>query len=170
MEIYKRLFFMTFLVIFSVTGFSQSKRKSDKDTSEWRYEIEAVNVGTQGTYLVKAWTYAKKPKRAIEQAKKNAVHGIIFRGFAGKGRIPGQKPLAKINSEKENEDFFKTFFQDGGKYLKFVTISNDGSVAAGDYLKVGKEYKIGVMVSVNVAQLRKDLEDAKIIKGLSAGF
>ena len=170
MELYKRLFLMTFMVIFSLTGFSQSKRKADKNTNQWRYELEAVNVGVQGTYLIKAWTYAIKPDRAIEQAKKNAVHGIIFRGFAGKGRIPGQKPLADINAEKEKEDFFKTFFQDGGKYLKFVTISNDGSVAAGDYLKVGKEYKIGVMVSVNVAELRKDLEDANIIKGLSAGF
>jgi GTP-sensing pleiotropic transcriptional regulator CodY len=37
-------------------------------------------------------------------------------------------------------------------------------------MKVGKQYKIGVLVSVNVALLRKDLEDAGIIKSLNAGF
>ena len=166
----KKLLLLLTLCFFAFTGFSQSKRKLDKNTNQWRYEIEAVNVGVQGTYLVKAWTYAKKPHKAIEQAKKNAVHGVIFRGFSGKNRVPGQKPLAESNSEIEYKQFFKEFFKDGGKYLKFATTSNDGSIAAGDFMKVGKEYKVGVMVSVNVSELRKDLEDAGIIKGLSAGF
>ena len=170
MKLYHILLLIFSFGFLSSCGVSQSTTKMDKNTAQWRYEIEPVNVGVQGTYLVKAWTYSKKPEKAIEQAKKNAVHGIIFRGFAGKNRVPGQKPLAEVNSEVENKEFYKSFFQDGGKYLKFVTISNDGSVAAGDYLKVGKEYKIGVMVSVNVSELRKDLEDANIIKRLNAGF
>lgn len=166
---YILLLFISFGILTSC-GSSQGRTKLDKDTAQWRYEIEPVNVGVQGTYLVKTWTYSKNPEKAMEQAKKNAVHGIIFRGFAGKNRVPGQKPLADVNAEKKHKEFFKSFFQDGGKYLKFVNISNDGSVAAGDYLKVGKEYKIGVMVSVNVSELRKDLEDANIIKRLNAGF
>ena len=54
--------------------------------------------------------------------------------------------------------------------MKFVNVTGDGSVAAEDRLKVGKEYKIGVVVSINVNLLRKDLETAGIIKGLGAGF
>jgi len=54
--------------------------------------------------------------------------------------------------------------------MKFVSTSNDGAVAAGDRMKVGKEYKVGVVLSVNVAALRKDLEAAGIIKALGAGF
>jgi hypothetical protein len=161
---------LLFLVFISAIN-AQSRKKAQKDTEEWRYEIEAVNVGVQGTYLIKAWTYSKKPGIAIEQAKKNAVHGVIFKGFAGKQGIPGQKPLvSNVNLEEEKVDFFKPFFKDGGKYMKFVTISNDGNVGLGDRLKVGKEYKIGVLVSVNVSELRRDLEDAGIVKGLGAGF
>jgi NADH-quinone oxidoreductase E subunit len=37
-------------------------------------------------------------------------------------------------------------------------------------LKAGKEFKVGVIVSVNVSALRKDLEGAGIIKALGAGF
>jgi hypothetical protein len=59
---------------------------------------------------------------------------------------------------------------DGGKYMKYVNLSNDGSVAAEDRLRIGREYKIGVLVSVNVTQLRKFLEDERIIKSLSSGF
>lgn len=160
---------ITAFASFSVTA--QAKKKADKDTAAWRYEIEAVQTGVQGTYLVKVWSYSKKPDVAIEQAKKNAVHGIIFRGFAGTDRVPGQSPLTNNpNLADEKADFFDAFFADGGKYMKFVSLTNDGAVAAEDRMKVGKEYKIGVLISVRKEDLRKDLENAGILKGLSSGF
>jgi hypothetical protein len=150
--------------------FAQNK-KADKDTREWVYEIDPVGVGAQGTYLIKVWSYSKRPVVAIEQAKKNAVHGVIFKGFTGMQGVPGQRPLTtNPNLEVEQAEFFRNFFHEGGKYMKFVNISNDGSVAAEDRLKVGKEYKIGVVVSINVAGLRKDLEDAGMIRSLNSGF
>lgn len=159
------------LLVVPFTNWAQSKKKADKDTYEWRYEIEAYGAGVEGTYQIKVWTYSKSPETAIEQAKKNAVHGIIFKGFPDKDRVKGQKALAQSpNLEQEKEDFFKDFFQDGGKYLKFVNLVNNGAIAPGDRIKIGKEYKIGVVISVNVAALRKDLEDAGIIKGLGSGF
>ena len=54
--------------------------------------------------------------------------------------------------------------------MKFVNITNDGAVAAEDRIKMDKQYKIGVVVSVNVAGLRKDLEDAGMVRGLNSGF
>jgi hypothetical protein len=159
------------MTLFSLTANAQARKKAEKDTQEWRYEIEVVQTGTQGTYLIKVWSYSKKPDVAIEQAKKNAVHGIIFKGYTGKSSVPGQRALtSNVNLEEEKEDFFKPFFADGGKYMKFVSTSNDGAVAAEDRMKIGKEYKVGVIVSVNVSALRKDLEAAGIIKSLSAGF
>ena len=166
--------FLSFLLIM-LTSFglsiSAQNKKADKDTRNWVYEIEPVGVGTQGSYLIKVWSYSKKPMVALEQAKKNAVHGIIFKGFTGIQGVPGQRPLTNNpNLEVEQAEFFKNFFAEGGKYMKFVNITNDGSVAAEDRLKIGKEYKIGVVVSVNVAGLRKDLEDAGMVRGLSSGF
>ncbi|HRZ97485.1 MAG TPA: hypothetical protein P5084_08015 [Paludibacter sp.] len=137
----------------------------------WNYEIEPVGIGTQGTYLIKVWSYSRNPVLAIEQAKKNAVHGIIFKGFGRIEGIPGQHPLTNNpNLETEQAEFFRNFFANGGKYMKFVNVSNDGAIAAEDRLKVGKEYKIGVIVSVNVAGLRKDLEEAGMIKSLDSGM
>ena len=162
------------LLLIVLTSFSLSisaqNKKADKDTRNWVYEIEPVGVGTQGSYLIKVWSYSKKPMVALEQAKKNAVHGIIFKGFTGIQGVPGQRPLTNNpNLEVEQAEFFKNFFAEGGKYMKFVNITNDGSVAAEDRLKIGKEYKIGVVVSVNVAGLRRDLEEAGIIRSLGSG-
>lgn len=159
------------VLLFATTVSAQARKKADADTENFRYEIECAGVGTQGTYLIKVWSYSKKPTVAIEQAKKNAVHGVVFKGFAGSKGAPGQKPLASNpNLEQEKQEFFTDFFADNGKYMKFVFESADGSIAAGDRLKVGKEYKVGIVVSVNVSALRADLEQAGVIKGLGSGF
>lgn len=155
-------------LLFSPTLMAQAKKKANKDTQIWRYEVEGVKQGVQGSYLVKVWSYSKKPEVAIEQAKKNAVHCIIFRGFAGNAQ---QRPLTNnVNLENEQDAFFKDFFKDGGRYMKYVNISGDGTVSSNDKIKVSKEWKIGVVVSVNQALLRVDLESAGILKSLDAGF
>lgn len=148
---------------------AQAARKADKDTKNWEYEIECAGVGTDGTYLVKVWSYSKKANVALDQAKKNAVHGIVFKGFAGGAQgCTAQKPLASSPAiEQEKADFFDLFFADNGKYMKYVGSSGD---QVGERVKVGKEYKVGVIVSVQKDALRKDLEAAGIIKGLSSGF
>lgn len=149
----------------------KSKKNANKDTFTWRYELEAVGVGKTGTYQIKVWSYSTVVETAIEQGKKNAVHGIIFRGYESVGQLFGQKPLtSNPNLEIEFQDYFKEFFQDGGKFMKFVTLVNNGSILPGDRIKIGKEYKVGLIISVNVDALRKDLEAAGVLKSLSSGF
>lgn len=153
-----------------ISGYSQARAKAEKATREFRYEIQCEGVGVEGTKLIKVWSYSKNPKVALEQTKKNAIHGVIFKGYTGNSSTgcPTQKALAQSPAlEQEKADFFDDFFADGGKYMKFVSVSGD---AVEDRMKVGKEYKIGVVVSVMYDALRKDLENAGIIKGLSSGF
>jgi len=76
---YSTLFLFSF---FNVFGQVLAQSKANKDTRNFRYEIEAQGEGVEGTYLVKVWTYSRSPKVSITQAKKNAVHGVIFQGFA----------------------------------------------------------------------------------------
>ena len=144
---------------------------ADKDTQEWRYELEAIQTANQGSYLVKTWTYSRDPATAKEQAKKNAVHGIIFKGFPDNGRVKGQRPLINDpKAEDEHKAFFESFFEPGGDYQKYVTLADHGAIKAGDRIKIGKEYKIGVITTVNVAELRKRLENEGIIEELGSYF
>jgi len=163
----KNIIFLVVILFCSLACFAQSKKKANKETAQFRYDISCAGVGASGSYLVKVWSYSKKPSVAAEQTKKNAVHGIIFKGFAGgTGGCPSQKPLAADPTiEQQHADFFKKFFSNGGDYMKYVTTS--GGI---DAVKVGKEYKVGVNVTVSKDLLRKDLENAGILRGLSSGF
>lgn len=169
MKVSRVICLTAFALLISISSiFSQGQRKADKDTENWRYEIEAVGVGSQGTYQIKVWSYSKVAETAIEQAKKNAVHGVIFKGFAPIDRVPGQKALVlDSNVELEKGDYFDAFFENGGRYMKFISLVNNGEIGPGDRIKIGKEYKIGVVVSVNIEDLRKELEKDNIIKSLS---
>jgi hypothetical protein len=140
-----------------------------KNTENLKYDIEAAGNGTEGTYLVKVWVYTNKPDKITSDiVKKAAVHGVIFRGFAGKDRVPSQKPMAQSPAlEQEKADFFQAFFENDKTFLRYADII-DGSTES---IKVGKkEYKVGAIVSVSKDMLRKDLEEAGIIRGLSSGF
>lgn len=154
------LMFATYFV-FAQTG------KNDENTKEWKYEISCVDVAKEGGYLIRVFTYANSRKLAIEQAKKNAVHGVLFKGFIGSDKCASQKALFRSpTAEIENKDFFNVFF-DNNKYQKYVTLSTDGNIDPNDIVKVGKEYKLGIIVTIAKDALRKDLEAAGILKNIS---
>lgn len=164
---------MLFLAFSFVSNAQISKKKkANNDTEEWKYEIECVGIGKAGTKVIKVWSYSKNAKVATGQAKKNAVHGIIFQGYAGGGQgCTTQKPLSNNPAvEQEKEEFFKDFFADGGKYMKFVSTSGDAAPEVMAVKLKGYKYKVGVVVTVMSNNLRKDLEAAGVVRGLSSGF
>ena len=154
-------------VLLCLPVFASSKKKANKDTDKFRYEVECAGNGAQGSYLLKVWSYSRKKDIAAEQCKKNAVHGVIFKGVAGGNGCVAQRPLARnAGVEVEYADYFKQFFSDNGEYFKYVSLTS----APQEIVKIGKEYKVGVIVTVQKDELRKALEKAGVIKGLNSGF
>ena len=89
---------------------------------------------------------------------KNAVHGIIFKGYAGGGQgCTSFSPMVKsAKTEKKFKEFFDNFFKDGGEYLKYVSAATDGSIAPGDRLKISRrEYKIGGYCKYTIGHVKK---------------
>ncbi len=163
----RKILFILTAVLICMPIFAGSKKKADKDTDLFRYEIECAGNGTQGTYLVKVWSYSKNKNVATEQCKKNAVHGVIFKGFSGGEGCVGQRALvARAGAEQEYADYFKLFFSDKGEYYKYVSVTS----APTEIVKVGKQYKVGMVVSVMKDDLRKALEQAGVVRGLNSGF
>ena len=163
----KFLLLAALILATTLTGAAKKPTKSEQAMQQFRYELECAGNGVQGTYLVRVWTYDKKQKEAQAACARNAVHGVIFKGFAGGDGCIGQKALVPTpGAEMEYEEFFNLFFSDKGEYRKYV------SIVAGSELceKVGREYRAGAIVSIQKDDLRKALEAAGIIKGLNYGF
>ncbi len=158
------------LLLLSVSLSAQTrKQKKMAGFVMGNYEVECMGTGMDGTQLIKVWGYGKKPNVAAYQAKKNAVHAVIFKGITGGKSGCMTRPLVtKPGAEVQHSDYFNTFFSNGGHYLSFVSQTGDGTM---DRIKVGRrQYKIGVVVAVKHAQLRKELETAGIINKLGDGF
>lgn len=150
---------MTLLAaLLCVVSMSAQQGKADKQTAQWRYEIQpTTGQAANGSALVKVWTYSKSNKIAVSQAGKNAIHGILFKGYPTVGTIVGREPLlADPMTEEVFADYFEKFFKEGGTYQRYVSYVNNG--VPDQILKVGKEYKIAVTVVVLVDQLRERLE------------
>ena len=143
------------------------QKKANVDTNQYRYEIECAGNAVQGTYLVKVWTYSKSAAVAENQCRKNAVHGVIFKGYGGGQGCVSQRPMANNPGvEQQYKEYFDSFFATGGEFQKYASILSGTT----ETVKVGNEYKVGVVVSVRKDDLRKALEAAGVIKSLNSGF
>ncbi len=163
------------LFLFVILTFQCSKKLS------YQYETEALEQGQQGTVMFKVYSYAGTVDAAIERAKMDAVHAVLFKGVPGSNvEDPIIKNPTKVQEEKS--EYFKEFFgvevlqervrekgglrygRESADYRLYVKRSDDGSISPQDRMKVGGGYKVGVRVSVNHKQLRKRLEKDGIIK------
>ena len=158
----RKSFIIMGLIALALTTFSCS-------TPTYGYEMTCLGVGSEGSNLLKVYSYGKNYDKAVKQAKHDAVHGILFKGIVGSNGCANQPAMVKPQEQVANQAFFDEFFKKG-EYLRFVNISNDGSIGATDRLKVGSMYKIGVTVSVQKDALRKYLEQAGVIKPLGVGI
>ena len=159
-----------FLIVGDSYGQKRKKKAANQETTEWRYEVEPEGISHGNSKSIRVWSYSKKVEIAREQATKNAVHGIIFRGVNGDSnkRVAAIMPLIKdYNAMEKNSAFFNDFFADGGQYRQFATTTE----IADKIRKLDrKTYKVGVVVNVQYDALRKMLEQKGIIKSLSSGF
>ena len=164
----RKILFSLLAVALCVPAVASIRQKqADKDTNQFRYEIECAGNAIQGTYLVKVWTYSKKASVAENQCRKNAVHGVIFKGYGGGQGCVSQRPMVSDpGAETQYVEYFDSFFANGGEFQKYASIMGGTT----ETVKVGREYKVGVVVSVRKDDLRKALEAAGIIRGLNSGF
>lgn len=133
-----------------------------------QYDVECGGaISKEGCYMIKVWVYSANKKVTPEQLKKAAVHGTLFRGVSASGDCQSFKPLAgSALAEQQHKDFFHAFFGADNLYLSYVTLADTPY----EYIKVSKKYKVGTIAIVSKDALRKDLEKAGIIRGLSTGF
>ena len=134
------------------------------------YEVQIVRVAQQGTKFLKVWGTASSPDKAIDRAMQDAVAACIFTGVEG-NEIAGKIPALVPNKDayEQHKQFFDNFFKKG-EFLQFVKNANTGYPTGENNIKTDKGRKVGIYVVVMYDNLRKLLEEERIIKKLNSYF
>lgn len=164
---YKSIFRSAVLIISIVmsTAFSLSAKGADEKSPIPNYTLESAGrPASQGSYLVKVTVNSKNKNLSDREIAKCAVHGVLFRGFSGSNQH-FEKPLARSASvETEHKEYFDSFFSNqASSYASPIQSTRQVS-------KSGKEYVISEIVEVKKDNLKRDLQEAGVIKTLTSGF
>lgn len=118
-----------------------------------KFDTECLGVEGDGSQTVRAWGTGRNRSDAVEQAKKNAVSDILFKGVRGGSQECNLKPLVpEVNARERYEEYFDRFFMDGGEYTKFVSAADEKL-----FSKNKQKNKIGAYFGVTVRVLRSEL-------------
>ena len=123
-----------------------------------------MNDEGDGSITVRAYGQGRNHGDAIEQARKNAVRDVIFKGVNVPGNALLSKPLVTgVNAEEKYQSFFGAFFTDGGMYQQFAS-SEDRRGGSTKRQANTMQVKFATTVRVKRSELRQYLIDNGIIK------
>ncbi|MBU0764850.1 MAG: caspase family protein [Bacteroidetes bacterium] len=133
----------------------------------YTYETECMGVELDGSQTLKAWGSGRNRTDAIEQAKKNAIRDVLFKGITdGKPECNKKPVIFEVNAQEKYEDYFNVFFADGGAYKEFIS-QKDGSdlhlQVIKDRKQAGDQETYGVVIRVLRSQLKARMKADNII-------
>ena len=144
------------------------------DVPDYDYELSLAKenvAATSGCKVFKVWSFGKKKETLTQEiGMRNAIHGLLFKGLAAadvgsQGNVPALVP----DGYDSHKEYFDVFFANG-EFKQFIQLTSRGAQQAGDVVKVGKKYKVGLLVQVNLSALRKRLEKDGIIESAKGMF
>ena len=139
-----------------LTGTSCTTIKSS--AAYYSYETQCLESKLDGTQTVKAWGKGENKNNALEQAKKNALHEIIFEGIRQGSTNCESRPLVpEVNARSKYGSYFIKFFK--GDYSKFLSVVNVDPSEVNN----SKTYLVGTTLTIKVADLKQRLFDDNII-------
>ncbi|MDY4942083.1 MAG: hypothetical protein SO082_02630 [Candidatus Limisoma sp.] len=128
--------------------------------------FETVGLGSErdGSMTVRAWGKGKDKADALEQARKNALYDVIFKGVKkGEGTFNARPIIYEVNAETKYEYYFNQFFADGGEYTTYATFEDENRRAR--IVAKGKaQENWSTVIRVKRSELKQRLIDDGIIK------
>lgn len=139
-------------------------RTTQKATSYREFEVECLGVALDGSQTVRAWGFGKDTGAAVDKARKNALNAVLFKGITAGVAGCNQRPLvSEVNARERYEDYFDSFFQDGGAWESFVS-GADERLFGREEQRNNLGERAGVVVRVLRNELRIKLKEDGILK------
>lgn len=148
--------FLTIIILFLIVSCGAKKEL---------YNIECISIENEGYVKLKLLNYKNPTKFTVESASKNAIKAVLYSGYSST-TCQTQKPILKESADIDNfKKIESNFFSTNGKWKIFVRNSLDSN-----NIKTDKTENKEFVIMVYKDQLRKYLEEQKIIKLLNTGF
>lgn len=148
---------MTIVLLFSCNP-------QKKIAGNYENKTTCMGVELDGSQTIKAWGTGKNRADAVEQARKNGVRDVLFKGITdGKPGCEVRPLVAEVNAQQKYEDYFNIFFADSGAYRNYVS-NKDESLWSKQKMKAGTEVQMGVIMRILRVELKKQLLQDNILK------
>lgn len=132
------------------------------------YQTECISLETDGYISIKIWNTKEGKSYKAEQARKDAIHAILFAGIAGSNGCTTQTALLIKSEDIEKfKKIEKEFFSSKGSWAKYTRSSATETTLPKNLGE--KNWKI-YQVSVSKDALKKYLEEKSILKSIKTGF
>ena len=142
--------------------------RAKKDISgNYTHRTECLGTEMDGSLTVKAWGNGHNRADAIEQARKNAVNDVIFKGITeGSGGCNVRPVIGEVNARMKYESYFDAFFRDRGDFQRFVSTEDEkySDRFKRDPRMSRHGYTYGVVLRVKRSELREKLISDGILK------
>lgn len=152
-------------VVFAVAVLSISSCKTptviSSEYSTSRFEVTCLGIDPNGAQTLRSWGNGINKGQAIEQAKRNAVEAVMFKGIQSNGDCNKRPLINEVNARERYEEYFNKFFKEGGAYEKYVTLDEKRTSrikSSGSSMEAW-----GVVVTIDRLALKNRLIDDNVI-------
>jgi len=127
-------------------------------------QTECIKLEQDGSMTVRATGIGRNKTDALEQAKKQALSDVIFRGnIKGASSYYRRPILTTVNAREKYADYFDIFFMDKGAYLDYVSMADKR--AGSTFVKRSKvEVECVLTVRVLIPQLKERFKADGLLK------
>jgi len=154
--IIKKISILAFVILISSPVFGQIFNKQKKTASYYTVETECLEDKLDGSFILQAWGKGSSKSEAIDQAKRNVLNDILFKGI-NKGCQ--MRPLIiEVNASSKYKSYVYSFFN--SDYKDFISIEKSPK----SLKKSRKQTSYGIKVRVRVEEIRQKLITDNILK------
>jgi hypothetical protein len=132
------------------------------------FQSECAGLVNSGSVDVLVWNTKKGSLYSLDEARKDAIYAVLYSGISNGNSCTSQPALLSNDDERKNFDkISKEFFSKSGKWTLFTSNAKVSNIIPSS---VGDDNVKVYQISVSKGDLRKYLEEKKIIKSLTNGF
>ena len=131
------------------------------------FHVACVKIGADGYVTLDVWDVNLKSRYTSHQARKDALHSILFAGIGGGSDCTPQPPILNVQSERESfKKMEKVFFSKKGDWILFTRSDENPN----HQTRMDHSGNKVIRVVLSKSELQKYLDEAKVTEALNDIF